>query len=83
MLTLAKTGVKVTFDICYLANSHLFPAIFAGTAFGICNIGAKIATIFAPMIAEIEKPIPMATFTIVALIAALLSLFIITERRSK
>lgn len=83
MLTMAKSGVKVAIDICYLANSHLFPAIFAGTAYGICNIGAKIATIFAPLIAEIDPPIPMSIFTIVAMIGALLSLFIITERRVK
>lgn len=53
MIAFAKNGVKVTFDICYLGNSFLFPAIFAGTAFGFCNAGAKISTILSPMIAEV------------------------------
>lgn len=53
MFSLARGGVKVTFDICYLANSTIFPAIFAGAAFGLCNMGAKIATILSPMLAEV------------------------------
>jgi Na+/melibiose symporter-like transporter len=49
----SKAGVTATFNLCYLANAQIFPAIFAGTAFGICNIGAKLTTILAPMIAEV------------------------------
>lgn len=79
MISLARGGVKVTFDICYLANSTIFPAIFAGTSFGICNIGAKIATILSPMLAEVPPPIPMIVFSAIALIAILLSNFINTE----
>lgn len=76
MLTFARDGVKVTFDICYLANSLLFPAIFAGTAFGICNIGAKTATILSPLLAEIEAPYPMIVFSSIALMAIVLTQFI-------
>ena len=76
MLSLARAGVKVTFDICYLANSMIFPAIFSGTAFGFCNIGAKTSTILAPMIAEIEAPVPMTVFSIVVIVACLLSMLI-------
>lgn len=82
MLLLAKGGVKMTFAIVYLANSQIFPAIFAGTAFGICNIGAKLATIFSPYMAEVDPPIPMIAFTIFALVAAFLSLFIRTSTSS-
>jgi hypothetical protein len=76
MVSLGKGGVKITFDICYLANSTIFPAIFAGTAFGLCNIGAKVATILSPMLAEIDPPAPMICFSVIALIAAFISLFI-------
>ena len=78
-ILLAKSGVSGTFNICYLANAQIFPAIFSGTAFGICNIGAKLATILAPMIAEVDPPIPMIIFTITAVIAAVLSCFILPE----
>ncbi len=53
MVSFAKGGVKISFDICYLANSFLFPAIFAGTSFGFCNVGAKTATVLSPMLAEV------------------------------
>ena len=76
MLSFARGGVKVTFDICYLANSTIFPAIFAGTAFGICNIGAKVATILSPMLAEVPPPTPMLVFSTVATLAVFLSLLI-------
>ena len=83
MLSFAKGGVKVTFDICYLANSTLFPAIFAGTAFGFCNAGAKIATILSPMFAEVEPPLPMIIFVVMAGIGTFISWFLITEEKPK
>jgi hypothetical protein len=79
MVLLAKGGVKMTFNIVYFANSHIFPAIFAGTAFGICNLGAKLATILSPYMAEVDPPAPMIVFTILAITASVLSLFIKTH----
>ena len=69
-ILLAKSGVSATFNICYLANSQIFPAIFAGTAFGICNIGAKLATMLAPLLAELSEPVPMIIFICTASVAA-------------
>ncbi|TNV80510.1 hypothetical protein FGO68_gene767 [Halteria grandinella] len=82
-ILLAKSGVSATFNICYLANAQIFPAIFSGTAFGICNIGAKLATILAPLMAEVNPPAPMIIFTCTAALAALLSLSIITKPDEK
>ena len=79
MLTLAKGGVKVSLDVCYFANSSIFPAIFAGTAFGFCNSGAKIATILSPMLAETEHPLPMVLVVIMSSLSAALAWFIISE----
>ena len=82
MIAFAKGGVKVTFDICYLGNSFLFPAIFAGTAFGFCNAGAKISTIFSPLLAEVEPPIPMIVLSILTSSGAISSLFLKTAPES-
>ena len=76
MLSMAKTGIKVTLDICFLANAQLFPAIFAGTAYGLCNVGAKIAAIFSPMLAEFDAPTPMILFCSVGGVALVISFFI-------
>jgi hypothetical protein len=78
MLAFAKGGVKATFDVCYLANSFIFPAIFAGTVFGFCNAGAKIATIISPLLAEERPPVPITVFCIVTGIASVFPLFIKT-----
>jgi len=76
MLLFSKGGVKLTFLVCFFANSQIFPAIFAGTAFGICNAGAKIATIASPYMAEVDPPVPMIVFSILAFAGAALSLLI-------
>ena len=75
----SKAGVTATFNLCYLANAQIFPAIFAGTAFGICNIGAKLTTILAPLIAEVEPPVPMILFCSTACLACALSFLIKKE----
>ena len=72
----AKAGVSATFNLCYLANAQIFPAIFAGTAFGICNIGAKLTTILAPLMDEAKPPVPMILFCLTAIVAGTLSFFI-------
>lgn len=79
MVLLARGGVKVALDLCYLANSTIFPAIFAGTAFGLCNIGGKSFTILSPLLAELEAPIPMLVFTIVVSIAIFAAMMIRTS----
>lgn len=73
VVLITRSGIKCTFDSCYLANSTIFPAIFAGTAFGICNIGAKIVTIFSPLTAEVKDPVPMIIFSCLSGVAAILA----------
>ena len=75
-ILIAKSGVTGTYNICYLANAQLFPAVFAGTAFGICNIGGKMATVLAPIVAELGHPVPMLTFASMSAMAATFSWFI-------
>ena len=76
MLTFAKGGVKVTYDLCFLGNSFLFPSIFAATTFGFCNAGAKMTAIFAPILAEFDAPVPLSVNSGLTLIAAIISLFL-------
>lgn len=73
VVLITRSGIKCTFDSCYLANSTIFPAIFAGTAFGICNIGAKVVTIFSPLTAEVKAPVPMIIFSCLSAVALVLS----------
>ena len=58
-LFVAKFGIAFTFMINYLSITQLFPTLFCGTAAGICNFAGRLATIFAPIVAEYEPPLPM------------------------
>merc|ERR1712083_5789 len=58
-LFVAKFGIAFTFMINYLSITQLFPTLFCGTAAGICNFGGRMATIFAPIVAEYGPPTPM------------------------
>jgi hypothetical protein len=81
MVTLAQGGSRVCFDVCFMANSALFPAIFAGTAFGFCNASSKIATIMAPLLAEVEPPIPMIIYVSICSLAVFLAMMLRTEEK--
>ena len=79
----AKFGVASTFNSAYLANALLYPTTLVGTAFGICNMAARLATIVAPELAEVDAPIPMTVFTILAGVAAIATLMMIKPKDEK
>jgi len=73
---LAKFGISIAFNNVYLATPMAFPTALTGTAFGICNVVARLATILSPLIAETPFPAPMVSFSLVAIIAGISSLFV-------
>eukprot|EP00347_Sterkiella_histriomuscorum_P019689 403340662 len=75
MILGSKFGISASFNLVYLANS-LFPPLYASTVMGLCNMFARVASMIAPQIAEVEGPVPMILFCIFAGVAAVLSLFI-------
>lgn len=76
MILFAKFGVSSTFNMCYLGNALIFPTLFAGTAYGICNTFGKLATIISPQLAEVKMPTPIIVFLIVTSAGAVLALLI-------
>ena len=78
---IAKFGVGGTFNIVYIANSHLYPAVLVTSVFGICNLLARCATIASPLVAEMDKVYSMLIFTFLAIIAAFLSAFIVVPKK--
>ena len=75
-LFVAKFGIAFTFMINYLSITQLFPTLFCGTAAGICNFAGRMATIFAPMVAEYEPPSPMLILGSMLLCAFAVSTFL-------
>lgn len=75
---IAKVGTHLTFSIAYLAsysNQLTFPLLKRATAVGICNFCARFATMFAPLCAELDQPIPMIIILSVNTVGLVTSFF--------
>jgi hypothetical protein len=55
----------------YLAVVELFPPLARGTCAGICNTSGRVFTIFAPMVAEMNQPLPSYIFLCAVTLAGL------------
>ena len=80
---LAKFGISCTFNINFTANSFFFPTLFAATAMGICNFGARLVTSFTYPVSMLDEPWPMILFTGLCGITCLLSFFLRTEKEDQ
>lgn len=69
---LSKFGITGMAQIAYTCSVYLFPTLFSATAIGICNLSARILTISAFMIAEMEAPTPMTIFVSVQMLGLIL-----------
>jgi len=54
MILGCKFGISCAKSTAYLANYQVFPVTIVATAFGLCNVVARVSTIFAPFIAELK-----------------------------
>ena len=54
----------MSFNIGYVSVSRLFPTNYVTTALGIVNLVSHLITIAAPMVAELQQPVPMIVFCI-------------------
>jgi hypothetical protein len=59
LVLVSKIGISSAFNAVYLGNSVLFPTLFTATSMGICNIFARTASIFAPLVSTIPGVFPM------------------------
>ena len=72
-LLVCMFGCAGQFCNLYVSHLDLFPLVFATTTMGVCNIVARSVTIFSPLFAEIPYPVPMVTFAVMSLVAAILA----------
>jgi MFS transporter, OCT family, solute carrier family 22 (organic cation transporter), member 4/5 len=71
-VVITKFGISACFIIVYVATVDVFPTLFSATALGFCNFFARVLTIVAPQVAEVEPPVPMIVLTSLCFGAALL-----------
>ena len=71
-----KLGYHLTLCFATLASceASMFPLLKRATAIGICNFVSRLVAIFAPLAAELEKPLPTLCLLVVNMTALLISL---------
>jgi hypothetical protein len=65
--------------VVFVSTVEIFPTQFVATAFGFCNIGCHLLSIGAPMVAEMDAPIPMTVFSCLNCLAFLLTFGLILK----
>ena len=55
LVAVANFGVTAGQNACYISSLELFPTLFSGTAFGLCNFIARLCTLFASQFAEMQS----------------------------
>lgn len=69
-------GISCAFVQAYSTGAKIFPALFLGTALAVSNIFSRVATTLSPMIAEIDKPVPLIFLCSIALLGIGVSFFL-------
>ena len=72
----AKFGASMAMCTCYVSTPFLFPVLMCGTAFGICNLVGRTSALSASIVAELEIPLPMEIFTVIAILSIFVSVFL-------
>lgn len=62
LVALSRIGGSMSFNIGYVSVSRLFPTNYVTTVFGIVNFFSHMITVGAPVVAELEEPIPFVVF---------------------
>ena len=77
-----KVAVNILFQVTYLASftdDMIFPFLKRATSIGICNFVARIATVFAPIVAEQPKPLPEVYLLVIITVAFFVVIFMPLE----
>lgn len=76
---IAKFGIASAFNLAYIITPTFFPTYLCTTAFGIVNAVAMASSIFSPVIAELNQPVPMLIYGFTSAIAMVTCLFLFTK----
>ena len=68
---LAKFAITYTFNIAYMSTPKFFSEKVTTTVWGYLNTIARFITALAPLIAVQPAPIPMMSFTVLSVVAAI------------
>ena len=66
-------GYAFSFLACYMGIALLFPTVLKSSAMGYVNFFARLAGVFAPVVAEVRPPINLIILISSSVIAGVLS----------
>ena len=76
LFLLCKLGIAYAANINFIANSVLFPTLFASTALGICNFLGRSVSTFSFYIVYMQEPTPMILFSAMTGLTSILAFFL-------
>ena len=79
----SKFGISMALCACYVSTPFIFPVLLSGTAFGICNVFARVFAIGAPYVAEFNIPLPMEIFSVLSIIGIVGCLFVSVHKEDE
>ncbi len=82
-LLLTKFGVSSSMSLCFLVTSEYFPIIYSATVFGACNVIARVISIFAPLIAEINPPLPMMIYAVFCFFSVIGTSYLTKDKKAE
>ena len=82
-LLLSKFGVSSSLSLCFLVTSEYFPIIYSASVFGACSLFARVISIFAPLIAEINPPLPMIIYGVFCFMSVLGTTFLAKDKKAQ
>ena len=75
MIIMVKLGVMGAFNLVYISNALVFPTLFSATAIGICNIIARLVSIFVPYFAQIRPNVPLWILVVLSCATVIANVF--------
>ena len=73
LVMVAKFGISMGWVGAYMGMILLFKTTLVGAAMGYCNVLCRLAAMAAPMVAELEAPVPMICISVLTLLGAFLT----------
>jgi OCT family organic cation transporter-like MFS transporter 4/5 len=74
MAMLGKSGAAAAFVVVYIFAGEVFPTVVRGSGLGLCNIGARIGGIAAPLMMNLSMTAALVIFGIFSIVAAFATL---------
>lgn len=75
-ILVTRYGINSAFTLCFIVTTDYFPSIVSSQVFGFCNIFSRLSTALAPLLAEMEPPLPILVYTFICVISLIFSLFL-------